>query len=76
MDKSNDKDDDYVDDIQQGMIDAAIGDLADDVIEAIRYDERQMIIDFILREENIYECGEQIAEMIDDMQHYDDEQIH
>ena len=71
-----DKNDDYVDDIQQGMIDAAIEDLADDVIEAIRADERQMIIDFIMREENIYECGEQIAEMIDDMQHYDDEQIH
>lgn len=71
-----DKNDDYVDDIQQGMIDAAIEDLADDVIEAIRADERQMIIDFIMRDENIYECGEQIAEMIDDMQHYDDEQIH
>lgn len=67
---------DINDDIRDALIDAAIEELGDEVIECIRADERQMIIDFIRQEEWLYECGEEIAEAIEEMQHYEDEEIH
>lgn len=50
--------------------------LGDDVIESIRADEREMILEFIRSEEWIYECGEEIAEAIEELMHYPDEEIH
>ena len=64
------------DEVRQAMIDAAIEELGDDVVDAIRAAERQMIIDFIMREENMYEVGEDLAVMIDELEHYDSEEIH
>lgn len=64
------------DDICDALINQTIEELGDEVIEAIRADERQMIIDFIRQEEWLYECGEEIAEAIEEMQHYEDEEIH
>ncbi len=67
---------DESDEFHDSLIDLAIEGLGDDVIEAIRADERQMIIDFISREENLYEVGEDLIVMIDDLEHYDSEEIH
>ena len=67
---------DESDEFHDDLIDLAIEGLGDDVIDAIRADERQMIIDFISREENLYEVGEDLIVMIDDLQHYEDEEIH
>ena len=67
---------DESDEFHDGLIDLAIEGLGDDVIDAIRADERQMIIDFISREENLYEVGEDLIVMIDDLEHYDSEEIH
>lgn len=67
---------DLDDDICDDLINQTIEELGDEVIEAIRADERQMIIDFIRQEEWLYECGEEIAEAIEEMQHYEDEEIH
>lgn len=66
----------FDDDICDDLINQTIEELGDEVIEAIRADERQMIIDFIRQEEWLYECGEEIAEAIEEMQHYEDEEIH
>jgi hypothetical protein len=67
---------DESDEFHDSLIDLAIEGLGDDVIDAIRADERQMIIDFISREENLYEVGEDLIVMIDDLEHYDSEEIH
>ena len=68
--------DDFEEDVRCAMIDAAIEELGDDVIDAIRSDEREQIIEFIRRDEWLYECGEQIADALEDCEHYDDEEIH
>ena len=67
---------DESDEFHDSLIDLAIEGLGDDVIDAIRADERQMIIDFISREENLYEVGEDLIVMIDELEHYDSEEIH
>lgn len=68
--------DDFEEDVRCAMIDAAIEELGDEVIDAIRADERQMIVDFMRLEENLYEVGEDLADMIDDCCHYEDEELH
>lgn len=62
--------------LSEAFINETIESLADEVVETIREDERQMIIDFIRSEEWIYECGEDIAEAIEELMHYPDEEIH
>jgi len=68
--------DDFEEDVRCAMIDAAIEELGDEVIDAIRADERELIIEFIRQDEWMYECGEQIADALEDCEHYDDEDIH
>lgn len=67
---------DQDDKIYDAFMDAAIEELDDEVVEAIRADERQMIIDYIRLEENIYEVGEDLANAIEELMHYEDEDIH
>ena len=68
--------DDFEDEVRCAMIDAAIEELGDEVIEAIRADERELIIEFIRQDEWLYECGEQIADALEDCEHYEDEELH
>lgn len=67
---------DLDDEIHNAFINAAIEEMSDEVVEAIRADERQMIIDYIRLEKNIYEVGEDLANAIEEMQHYEDEDLH
>ena len=67
---------DLNDEIHDAFINAAIEEMSDEVVEAIRADERQMIIDYIRLDENIYEVGEDLANAIEEMLHYEDEEIH
>ena len=67
---------DLDDEIHDAFINAAIEEMSDEVVEAIRADERQMIIDYIRLDENIYEVGEDLANAIEEMLHYEDEEIH
>ena len=63
-------------DAELALINAAIEGLDDDVIEVIRAEEREMIIEFIRQEEWLYECGEQIADALEELEHYPGEEIH
>lgn len=62
--------------LSESVINAMIEELSDEVIEAIRADERDTIIEFMRLEENMYECGEDLALMIEECQHYEDEELH
>ena len=63
-------------DAELALINAAIEGLSDEVIEVIRAEEREMIIEFIRQEEWLYECGEQIADALEELEHYSGEEIH
>ena len=67
---------DLDDEISDAFFNAAIEELGDEVVEAIRAEEREMIIEWIRLEENIYEVGEDLANSIEELAHYDDEEIH
>lgn len=67
---------DLDDEIHDAFINAAIEEMSDEVVEAIRADERQMIVDYMRLEENLYEVGEDLANAIEEMQHYEDEELH
>lgn len=67
---------DLDDEMHEMFINAAIEEMSDEVVDAIRADERQMIVDFMRQEENLYECGEELADMIDELEHYPEEGIH
>lgn len=67
---------DLDDEIHNAFINAAIEEMSDEVVEAIRADERQMIVDYMRLEENLYEVGEDLANAIEEMQHYEDEELH
>lgn len=60
----------------QQEIDEVIACMGDEIIESIQTIEREMILDFMRREENLYECGEDLAEMIEELGHYEDDSIH
>lgn len=60
----------------QQEIDEIIACMGDEIIESIQAIEREMILDFMRREENLYECGEDLAEMIEELGHYEDDSIH
>ena len=60
----------------QKEIDEVIACMGDEIIESIQAIEREMILDFMRREENLYECGEDLAEMIEELGHYEDDSIH
>ena len=63
-------------DAELALINSAIEELGDEVIEVIRAEEREMIIEFIRQEEWLYECGEQIADALEELEHYPGEEIH
>ena len=67
---------DLDDELHNAFINAAIEEMSDEVVEAIRADERQMIVDYMRLEENLYEVGEDLANAIEEMQHYEDEELH
>lgn len=67
---------DFDDDIRDALIDAAIEELGDEVIEAIQAAEREAIIEFIRQEEWLYECGEEIANALEEYADREDEEIH
>ena len=67
---------DLDDELHDAFINAAIEEMSDEVVEAIRADERQMIVDYMRLEENLYEVGEDLANAIEEMQHYEDEELH
>ena len=67
---------DLDDEIHNAFINADIEEMSDEVVEAIRADERQMIVDYMRLEENLYEVGEDLANAIEEMQHYEDEELH
>lgn len=50
--------------------------IPDEVIDEIRAGEREMITDFLRSEEWKYESCEDAAEVIDELGHYEDEEIH
>lgn len=64
------------DEMHDAMIDAAIEEMGDEVVASIQAIEREMIIEFIRRDENLYECGEELATMIEELGHYEDDSIH
>lgn len=63
-------------DMTQEEIDEVVACMGDEIIESIQAMEREMILEFIRREENIYECGEELALMIEELEHYDQDSIH
>ena len=63
-------------DAELALINATIEGLGDEVIDVIRAEEREMIIEFIRQEEWLYECGEQIADALEELEHYPGEEIH
>mgnify|MGYP003352017561 CR=1 FL=1 len=50
--------------------------IPDEVIDEIRSDEREMIVDFLRTDEWKYECCEDGAAMIEELGHYEDEELH
>lgn len=50
--------------------------IPDEVIDDIRSGEREMITDFLRSDEWKYECCEDAADEIDELGHYEDEEIH
>lgn len=63
-------------DMTQEEIDEVVACMGDEIIESIQAMEREMILEFMRREENIYECGEELALMIEELEHYDQDSIH
>jgi hypothetical protein len=63
-------------DMQCALVNLAIDELGDEVIDAIRADEREMILEFIRSDEWIYEVGEDIANALEELQHYSEEEVH
>ena len=60
----------------QQEIDEVVACMGDDVIESIQSLEREMIVEFLRRDENLYEVGEDLANMIEELGHYEDDSVH
>lgn len=50
--------------------------IPDEVIDDIRSHERDMIIDFLRTPEWIYELAEDCADAIEELEHYEDDEVH
>ena len=50
--------------------------IPDEVLDDIRSNEREIILEFLRSEEWKYECCEDAADIIEDFGHYEDEEIH
>lgn len=67
---------DFNDNIRDALIDAAIEELGDEVIEGLQAGERELIIEFLRSDEWKYESCEDAADALEDLAHYQDEEIH
>ena len=62
--------------VQEAIINAVIMELGDEVVDAIRAEERYMILDFLRSEEWMYESCEDAANAIEELYHYGEDSIH
>ena len=50
--------------------------IPDEVIDEIRASEREMIVDFLRSEEWKFELAEDCADAIEELGHYEDDEVH
>jgi len=60
----------------QQEIDEILACMGEEVIEAIQAMEREIIVEFLRCEEMKYELCEDAADLIEELGHYEDEEIH
>lgn len=67
---------DDFEEMRQVIVQAALDELGEEVIEAIRSDERDMIVAMLRSDEWIYESCIEAADAIEQLCHYPDEELH
>lgn len=67
---------DDFEEMRQVIVQAALDELGEEVIEAIRSDERDMIVAMLRSDEWIYESCIDAADAIEQFCHYPDEELH
>lgn len=67
---------DDFEEMRQVIVQAALDELGEEVIEAIRSDERDMIVSMLRSDEWIYESCIDAADAIEQFCHYPDEELH
>lgn len=60
----------------QEEIDEVIACMGDEIIESIQIVEREAILEFLRSEQWKYEVCEDAADAIENLEHYEDDQIH
>ena len=65
-----------MDQVRNDLVFQTINELADEVLLAIRAEERELILEFLRSEEWMYESCEDAADAIEDCQHYEEAELH